>query len=226
MQTYVVYYRVSTKQQGQSGLGLDAQRTAVAAFLKSREATEVPPAYTEVESGKNADRPELRKAIQRAKDTGSTLLIAKLDRLSRNVSFIFSLKAELEAAGVSFVACDLPEANTLTLGIMATMAQHEREIISQRTKAGLQEAKRRGKVLGNPANLSDDARAKAWATISNKARTDKGARHAFHFIKPRRDQGVSYQQIADELNAEGYRTRTGKEFHPAQVQRIWKRFSV
>lgn len=223
MEKFVVYYRVSTKQQGNSGLGLEAQKSAVASFLAARGAQEIPPAFTEIESGNNGDRPQLKKAIERAKETGATLLIAKLDRLSRNVSFIFDLKADLEAAGIGFVACDLPEANTLTLGIMATMAQHEREIISQRTRAGLQEAKRRGRKLGNPANLTDTARKKGHGVISEKARNDQAVRHAYHFIKPRRDQGLSYQQIADELNAEGYRTRTGKAFHAAQVQRIYNR---
>ena len=226
MEKFIVYYRVSTKQQSNSGLGLEAQKTAVKVFLASRGAIEIPPAFTETESGNNGNRPELKKAIAKCKQTGSTLLIAKLDRLSRNVSFIFNLKAELEGAGVGFIACDLPEANTLTLGIMATMAQHEREIISQRTKAGLAEAKRKGKKLGNPANLTDQAREKAHKSISENARTDQDIRKAYHFIKPRRDQGATFQQIANELNAEGYQTRTGKEFHPAQVQRIFKRLSA
>lgn len=221
--TYVVYYRVSTKQQGNSGLGLEAQKTAVANFLKSRNESEIPPAFTEVESGNNAERPQLEKAVLRCKQTGSTLLIAKLDRLSRNIEFIFKLRGELQKAGVDFVATDLPEANTLTLGIMATMAQHEREIISQRTKAGLAEAKRRGKKLGNPQNLTSQARDKAHTNISKSARQDKSVRHAFHFIKPLKENGLSYAKIAEKLNSEGYRTRTGKEFHAIQVQRIYDR---
>src|SRR6056297_1708444 len=134
MEKFIAYYRVSTKQQGASGLGLEAQKTAVKNFIHSRGASEIPPPFTEIESGKNDDRQELRKAISRCKETGATLLIAKLDRLSRNASFIFTLRDELQQAGVDFIACDMPEANTLTIGIMATMAQHEREIISKRTK--------------------------------------------------------------------------------------------
>lgn len=222
---YIAYYRVSTKQQGQSGLGLDAQKTAVKNFIESKGAKELPPPFTEVESGKNDKRPELMNAIARCKETGSTLLIAKLDRLSRNASFIFKLRDELQAAGVGFIACDMPEANTLTIGIMATMAQHEREIISKRTKEGLAEAKRNGKELGNPENLTDEARAKAHRSISKKARTAKAVRHAYHFIKPLREAGESYNAIAKQLNAEGYRTRKGKKFHASQVMRIWKRLN-
>lgn len=222
---YVAYYRVSTKQQGKSGLGLDAQKTAVKNFIESKGGAEVPPPFTEIESGKNDKRPELRKAINRCKQTGATLLIAKLDRLSRNASFIFTLRDELQQAGVDFIACDMPEANTLTIGIMATMAQHEREIISKRTKEGLAEAKKRGVQLGNPENLTDDARAKAHRSISNKARNAKAVRHAFHFIKPLREKGESYKSIADQLNDEGYTTRTGKQFHASQVSRIWKRLN-
>lgn len=222
---YTAYYRVSTKQQGNSGLGLEAQKTAVASFIKSRGAEEVPPPFIEVESGKNNDRPELRKAIDHCKRNGTTLLIAKLDRLSRNAAFIFQLRDELQRADVDFIACDLPEANTLTLGIMATMAQHEAELISQRTKAGLAEAKRRGVKLGNPQNLTQDAKDKAHKAISEKARTAQSVRHAFHYIEPLRKAGQTYTAIAEKLNDEGYRTRTGKDFHATQVKRIFDRLS-
>jgi len=222
---YIAYYRVSTQKQGSTGLGLEAQRTAVKQFITSRGGIEVPPSYTEVESGKKNDRPELRKAINQCKDTGATLLIASLDRLSRNVAFIFDLKAELESGGVDFIACDLPEANTLTLGVMSAMAQHGRELTSKRTKAGLAEAKKRGVILGTPENLTEEARAKAHRTISEKAYSNLQNRHAFHFIKPLKEEGVSYQKIADRLNSEGYRTRKGKEFHASQVHRIYARYT-
>ena len=222
---YTAYYRVSTRQQGNSGLGLEAQKTAVSNFIKSRGAKEVPPPFVEVESGKNNDRPKLKQAIKHCKKHGTTLLIAKLDRLSRNASFILNLKDELQQANVEFIACDMPQANTLTLGIMAVMAQHEAEMISERTKAGLAEAKRRGVQLGSPENLTEEAREKAHASISKKARNDQTVRHAFHFIKPLKEKGLSYAKIAHELNTEGYKTRTGKEFHAIQVQRIYKRLS-
>jgi DNA invertase Pin-like site-specific DNA recombinase len=146
MCNFVAYYRVSTERQGRSGLGLEAQEAAVDAFVASRpDAKLIAPPFKEIESGKKNDRPQLAKALHRAKVTGSTLLIAKLDRLSRNAAFLMNLRD----AGVSFVAVDLPEANTLTIGIMALMAQHEREAISARTKAALQAAKARGVQLGS-----------------------------------------------------------------------------
>lgn len=225
MKRYVTYFRVSTKKQGKSGLGLEAQRSTVEAFLKDKDA-EVVETFTEVESGNNGDRPILKEAIAMCKVTRSTLLIAKLDRLSRNVAFLFNLKEELEQAGVSFVACDIPEANnTMVLGVMATVAQHENERRSQRQKEAFAEKRKRGEPMGTPENLTDEARRKAWATIRRNARTDKSTRHAFHFIKPRREQGMSYQQIANALNHEGYKTRRGCKFHPAQVHKIYHRFT-
>jgi len=222
---YIVYYRVSSKQQGQSGLGLQAQRTAVEAFLKTHKAEEIPPSFKEVESGRNNQRPELRKAVNRCKETGSTLLIAKLDRLARNMVFILTLKEELEAAKVGFVALDLPEANTLTLGMMAAMAQHEAEIISARTKAGLQAAKARGKKLGTPQNLTPEAREKARQANLTASRTHPEVIKAYDFIQWRRKEGQSYVKIAAALNSSGYHTREGKIFHASHVQRLYLRFT-
>ena len=224
MKKYVVYYRVSTKNQGKSGLGLDAQKTLVNQFLATNKAEEIPPSFTEIESGRKNDRPELRKAINRCKETGATLLIAKIDRLARDVKFIFTLRDELESAGVGFIACDLPEANTLTLGIMASFAQHESERISQRLKAAFAEGRKRGKKYGNAQNLTQEAKEKAHQSISQKAREDQGTRYAWHFIRPLREKGISFSKIATMLNDEGYRTRTGKKFHAQQVLNIWNRF--
>ena len=123
---YVAYYRVSTKAQGDSGLGLEGQRSAVFNFVKGTIVAE----FTEVESGKNNQRAQLSAAIDRAKKENAVLVIAKLDRLSRNASFIFTLRD----SGVNFQCVDMPDANTLTIGIFATLAQHERELISSRTK--------------------------------------------------------------------------------------------
>lgn len=225
MDQFVAYYRVSTKQQGKSGLGLEAQKRDVSRFIDSRGGELVAPPFVEVESGKNDHRPELEKAISRCKETGSKLLIAKLDRLSRNAGFIFKLRDELHRAGVDFVACDMPEANTLTIGIMASLAQQEREMISERTKKGLQEAKARGVELGTPENLTDTARRKGIESIKANAKENRNWRHAFHFIKPLREKGLSYGKIADRLNSEGYRTRTGKKFHATQVSRVFKRYN-
>ncbi len=139
----IAYERVSTARQGQSGLGLEAQRKTIDAFAASRGAA-VLARFTEVESGRNPDRPELGKAIQLARLTGATLVIAKLDRLSRNAAFLLTLRD----SGVRFLACDMPEANDLTAGIMALVAQQEREAISRRTKEALAVAKARGVRLG------------------------------------------------------------------------------
>jgi len=141
----VSYHRVSTAKQGSSGLGLEAQEAAIEAY-RNRVGASLVASYTEVESGKNNQRPELAKALHHAQVTGSILVIAKLDRLSRSVAFL----AALQDSGVQFVAADMPEANEVTIHIMAAIAQAERKAISRRTKEALQAAKARGKKLGNP----------------------------------------------------------------------------
>jgi DNA invertase Pin-like site-specific DNA recombinase len=146
MNAFIAYYRVSTASQGRSGLGLEAQEACVNAFIAARPGARlVAPPFTEIESGRVNNRPQLLKALLRAKVTGSTLIVARIDRLSRNAAILMTLKD----SGVSFVACDLPEANNLTIGIMALVAQQEREAISSRTKAALAAAKARGVRLGS-----------------------------------------------------------------------------
>ena len=142
---FIGYLRVSTEKQGQSGLGLDAQRKAIEDYLNGGK-WELLAEYVEIESGKRSDRPELAKALAHSKATGATLVIAKLDRLSRNVAFI----SNLMESGVEFVAADMPMANRLTVHVLAAVAEHEREMISQRTSAALAAAKARGAKLGNP----------------------------------------------------------------------------
>src|SRR5690606_35546137 len=141
----VAYERVSTARQGRSGLGLEAQRKAIDDFAASRGAI-LTGRFTEIESGRRNDRPKLAEALHLAKLTGATLVIAKLDRLSRNAVFLLTLRD----SGVRFLAVDMPEANDLTVGIMALVAQQEREAISRRTKEALAAAKARGMTLGNP----------------------------------------------------------------------------
>lgn len=210
---YVCYYRVSTSSQAKSGLGLDAQRVTVEKFAGT---SSIIAEFTEIESGKKSDRVELHNAIKHAKDSGATLLIAKLDRLSRNVKFIF----ELKETGVDFVCCDLPDCNTLTLGIFAAFAQHERERISQRTKDGLAAAKIRGTRLGKPSNLTPEARAKGVSSRIQNARTNDANRQAAEMIRMYTKDGLSVRAIARNLNTLGMRTRRGKLFTPIQVQRL------
>lgn len=211
---FTAYYRVSTQKQGASGLGLEAQKAAAESFAKSRGA--IIAEFVEVESGKRTDRPELANAIEHAKATGSTLLIAKLDRLARNAGFIFALRD----SGVDFQACDLPEANTLTIGIFAVMAQHEAEMISQRTKAALAARRARGLSLGNPANLTPEARAMGPKARTEIARSHKANRQASELAGLYKQQGHSLRAIAKRLNSGGYLTRGGKPFKAESVRRL------
>lgn len=210
---YVPYYRVSTASQGKSGLGLSAQREIVARFLKSGD--ELLAEFVEVESGKRADRPQLASAIACAKQHGARLLIAKLDRLSRNVSFIFSLRN----SEVDFVACDIPDANTLTVGIMAVLAQHERELIGERTRAALRAKKAQGYKLGTP-NLTPTISALGRAVHQERARTHTANVQASELIRLYRNEGLTYRAIAARLNQMGFRTRRGKLFAPMSVKRL------
>lgn len=216
---YVAYYRVSTERQGNSGLGLEAQRVAVRAFVKDAP---IIAEFTEVESGKHNDRKELALAMAAAKESGARLVIAKLDRLSRNAGFIFALKD----SGVDFVCCDIPEANTLTIGIFAVLAQHERELISSRTKAALQALKDRGVTLGTPANLTAAARAKGTAARIESARTSKVNRQAAAIATDKRAQGFTLRAIAGDLNALDYRTTSGKSFQAVTVKRLLDRAAL
>jgi DNA invertase Pin-like site-specific DNA recombinase len=212
----VSYLRVSTREQGQSGLGLEAQRAAVESFCASHGYQVAAGAeYQDVESGKHNERPGLRHALADAKARRATLLIAKLDRLSRNASFIMALRD----SGVAFIACDLPEANTLTVGIMALLAQQERELISTRTRAALSALKARGVRLGSPRNnLTDATRAKATRAKREKAiqAANGSLRHAVNYRKA----GYSLARIAEELNESGQRARRGGKWTATQVSRL------
>ncbi len=219
---YVCYYRVSTKHQGNSGLGLEAQKRSVLDFIK-HNGNKIISEFTEIESGKKNNRPELMKAIEYAKKNDATLCVARLDRLARDVGFI----SHLMEAKVKFVAADLPEMNTLTLYIFSALAQYEGELISKRTSAALQAKKQREPDFRFGAkNLTENGRKKAWNAIRRNARENQANRHAYHFIKPLREQGITYDAIAKMLNQEGYLTREGKLFDRAIVRRLWLRFIV
>lgn len=215
MTNFVAYYRVSTQKQGASGLGLESQRATVADYAKRAGGTIVAE-FTEVESGKKNNRVQLAEAIAAAKRTGATLAIAKLDRLARNAGFIFALRD----AGVSFVACDIPEANTLTVGIFAVMAQHEAELISTRTRAALAAKKARGAKLGTPANLTAAARAKGREAHSRNAANNQNTKTAKGYAVLLRGNGASLRDMAATLNAEGFKTPRGGTFSAVQVARL------
>lgn len=212
---FVAYFRVSTAKQGKSGLGLDAQKAAVAAYIAQHGGIELA-AYVEVESGKIDARPQLEAALLRCRQTGATLLVAKLDRLSRNAGFLMNLRD----AGVRFQALDIPEANTLTLGILATLAQHEREIISARTKAALAARKARGLPLGTPRDLRPYA-ARA-GRLGRKVIADR-ARERAQLIAPQIDEArkagcASLRQVAAWLNEREITTPRGKAWSAMAVR--------
>lgn len=215
---YTPYYRVSTEKQGKSGLGLHAQRNIVLSYI-SNDLEKLDGEFVEVESGKKDNRIQLQNAIDYCKQKGNTLLIPKLDRLSRNVAFIFKLRDEK----VDFVCCDIPDANTLTIGIFATLAQHERELISSRTKQALAAKKEQGFKLGTPENLTDDARKKGTEAIIEKAKENRNNKRASNYIVSMRDSGMKYQEIADQLNIDGFRTARDKYFTPTAVRRLYMR---
>ena len=213
--TYVAYYRVSTKKQGESGLGLAAQRTAVASFVRGPVVAE----YTETESGKKNQREQLRLAIEAARRQGATLIIAKLDRLSRNASFIFTLRD----SGVNFQCVDMPDANTLTIGIFASLAQHERELISGRTKSALAVKRAQGARLGKPENLTLEAQRKGTEATRRNALAHPANRRALSVAHMMHQAGKNYPQIADHLNQTGFQTTRGCAFQATQVRRLIQR---
>lgn len=213
---FVAYYRVSTARQGASGLGLDAQREAVAGFLNGG-AWRVVAAFTEVESGKRAERPELARAIQACRVYGAKLVIAKLDRLSRDAHFLLGL----EKAGVDFVAADMPNANRLTVGIMAMVAEEERRMISARTKAALAQARARGKVLGGFRGVAITDAAREAGRAAQTARAARRAEDLGPVIAELHAAGtVSLSGIATAFNRQGIPAARGGQWSAAQVSRV------
>lgn len=203
---HIAYVRVSTERQGRSGLGLDAQRASIAGYIKAVEG-KVAGEFVEVESGKHDERPQLAAALSACKRYGATLIIAKLDRLSRNVAFI----AALMQSGAEFVAVDMPHANKLTIHLMAAVAEYEREAISARTKAALQQAKARGIKLGNPNGLrvEDAQKGRTIAVQSNMKRAKEYADRFRPIIDDYRKAGFSFCAIARRLSETGELTPQG-----------------
>lgn len=213
VEKFITYFRVSTDRQGRSGLGLEAQREAVGQFLVGRGAIVIDE-FLEIESGGKDDRPKLTEALAACQRTKATLLIAKLDRLARSVAFI----ANLMNSNTDFVACDMPHASRLVLHVMAAFAEHERQIIGERTKAALAAAKARGVRLGiNGTVLAERHKAEATeyaCTVKSSIMTamETGAK--------------STREIAEWLNAAAIPSRQGGRWHPANVARTLHRLSA
>jgi DNA invertase Pin-like site-specific DNA recombinase len=210
---FIAYYRVSTQKQGQSGLGLEAQQNAVVAYLNGGN-WEVLNEYVEVESGKNSNRAQLAAAIAECKKEKATLVIAKLDRLARNVHFISGLME----SGVDFIAADNPHANRLTVQILAAVAEDEARRISERTKAALAVAKARGVKLG--------ANGHKLAAVNRKAANDTAATLSPVVEKIRRAGHETVKEITAELNRREVPTARGGQWHPTSTQRLLKRLAA
>lgn len=236
----VAYFRVSTAEQGRSGLGLDAQRYAVRDLAARRELNLLAE-FTEVESGKKNDRPELTAALHHAKVTGATLVIAKLDRLSRNAAFLLALRD----SGVRFIAADMPDANDLTIGVLAVIAQAEREAISRRTSEALAAIKARLAAdgtytsprsnrtitrLGNPNGAAPLCRAKRGNSAALAATKAKAMSRALDLVPVTRSVTASgastLREIADAFNARGIVTPRGGKWHPASVRNLMVRLAA
>jgi DNA invertase Pin-like site-specific DNA recombinase len=217
---HIAYYRVSTQKQGNSGLGLNAQRTAVNNFLKGIQPLHE---FKDVESGtkKGNNRDALKRAIITCKVHNCTLVIAKLDRLARNVRFITTLME----SGVEFVACDMPEANKFTIHIFAALAEQEAELISIRTKAALQEKKKLGFKLGKPENLTAEAISKGKGIRKVNAEQNENNQKAGALIVSWKNSGKSFYQITNEINVLGFKTRRNCTFNQVQVQRLYDRYN-
>jgi len=216
---YVAYLRVSTDRQGKSGLGLEAQRKAVADHVAGKG--EITAEYVEVESGKKNDRPQLARALAEARRIGAVLLIAKLDRLARNVAFI----ANLLEAGVEIAAADMPEANRFLLHVMAAVAEHEGRAISDRTRAALAAAKARGVALGwsMPGRAGEQHQAARKGAARNALKADQHAANVMPMVWQIAGRGASLRQIATELNERGIKTARGGLWHAGTVRNIMAR---
>ncbi|MEN9419347.1 MAG: hypothetical protein RI988_2967 [Pseudomonadota bacterium] len=216
MKQYVVYTRVSTEDQGRSGLGLDAQLRDISIFLDgfSEVPFEVLAEFRDIQTGRDDDRPELGSAIALAKRTGAELLVAKLDRFSRDVAFIATM---LKEKRFTLRVASMPYADTFQLHIYAALAEQERKFISMRTKAALGEAKARGVKLGGlrDATMKRNLHVKTFAL--------ERAKRVENVIVPLRQGGATLQAIADALNAASVPTARGGQWHPAQVQRTLER---
>ena len=220
--TYVAYLRQSTKKQEISGLGIEAQREIIQKFLGQEKPVAE---YVETESGKKTDRPKLTEALALCRKTKSTLIVAKLDRLSRNVAFT----SKLLESDVEIKFCDFPEANRLVLHIIASIAVYEAGLISQRTKQSLKAKKARGILLGKPENLTnnlDRAIENSKRAIRKKAKDNPNNKRAVAMLKVLVEQELSLSEMARRLNEEGFVTSQGKKFSAWQVSVLLQRYNL
>lgn len=215
----VTYLRVSTRKQGATGLGIEAQRTAAKAYA-DRARLEIVGEYVEVESGRKRNRPILQQAINSARINNARLVVAKLDRLARDANFLFALRD----SGCDFVAADNPDVGPLVVGILAVIAQDEADRIKARIIAALKEAKLRGTKLGRPENMTAADRARGPAARHIRALADYNG--VSNYARLMRNNGATLAEIAVQLNADGHKTSTGKPFHAMTISRILARIGV
>ena len=221
---FVAYLRVSTQKQGYSGLGLEAQREIIKNYLREKKPIFE---YIEVESGRKTDkgRPKLKEALTQCRTYGAKLIVAKLDRLARNVSFLSALLD----SDVEIVFCDFPQANKMVLNILASISQYEAELISTRTRQALAAKKARGCKLGNPEHLLDKHQAaivKSNQTNRRKAADNPNNKRAVAMLKVLAAQGMTLTEMTDKLNNEGFVTSKGYQFRPSQVFVLLKRYNI
>jgi DNA invertase Pin-like site-specific DNA recombinase len=221
---YVAYLRVSTQKQGYSGLGLEAQRDIIRNFLYDKNPIAE---FLEVESGRKTDkgRPKLKEALEICRKTGAKLIVAKLDRLARNVSFL----SQLLESDVDIVFCDFPQANKMVLHILAAISQYEAELIATRTKQALAAKKAKGCTLGSPEHLIgklDEAVAKSVETNKRKAEENPNNKRAAAMLKVLAKEGRTLQEMADYLNEQGFTTSKGYRFSRSSVHVLLKRYQI
>jgi len=228
---YVLYYRVSTERQGKSGLGLGAQQKDVAALIAARGGVVIAE-YTEIETGKNSDRPELEKAIAHARLAKAILVVAKLDRLARNLAFVAALMESIKAdEGFNFICCDCPTASRFTLHIMAAVAEEEARMIGERTKKGLAVAKANGKKLGSARDgawvgkehLRGFRQATARSAVARRRAADKRYAFLVPLLRAQRAEGRTFAQIAAWLNDQGHSTSHGRPWTKQLVGYLFHR---
>lgn len=224
MTKFVAYYRVSTQKQGRSGLGLEAQQVSIIEYIRTVNGA-LCAEFTEVESGKRKDRPQLAAALAQCRLQGATLIVAKLDRLARNVAFV----SNLMESGCEFCAVDFPQANRFLVHLLAAVGEYEANLISDRTKAALQSAKRRGVRLGGDRGNILDVQRKG-SRVGNAVRAAKAQQRAGD-LKPviadiQANGAGSLRGIAAQLNARGIQTARGCDWTPTAVMRVLKTSSA